>query len=95
MAKSKKPAATGGGSRPASIKAPILLLVTVVLCLPIVRVVLAGQMPASSAAIRTGIAVLVAWTAVAGIGNLVEGYRRHNASRPATAEPTEETGRVG
>lgn len=79
-------AAKAAKGRPASIKGPVLLLVTVVLCLPIVRVVLAGQMPASSAAIRTGVAVLVAWGAVAGIGNLVDGYRRQNATRPAPAE---------
>lgn len=78
--------------RPPSMRGPLLVLVTVILCLPVIREVLAGQLPGSSAALRTGLAVLVAWTAVAGIGNLVDGYRRHNATRPAARPAPDEPG---
>lgn len=82
-------------SRPPSVRGPLLVLVTVILCLPVVREVLAGQLPGTSAALRTGLAVLVAWTAVAGIGNLVDGYRRHNSTRPAPRPAPEDPGAPG
>jgi hypothetical protein len=69
----------------------LVLLVSVLLCLPVLRPLLAGEMSADDAALRYAGALLLAWTGASLLSALVRAYggdEQENATTDDTAATT-------
>ena len=65
-----------------------VLLLSLLLCLPLLRPLLSGDMSASDALMRYGIALLIAWGGGTMLASLVAGYARQHDSDEDSTELT-------
>ena len=67
----------------------LVLLVSVLLCLPVLPPLLAGEMSATAAAMRYAGALLLAWGGASVLSALVAAYGRNEETLPAELPPSE------
>jgi hypothetical protein len=73
----------------------LVLLVSVLLCLPVLPPLLAGEMSATDAAVRYAGALLLAWGGASVLSALAAAYGRNEETPPAETTAEEEPAQRG